>query len=74
MKYSGETGEITISALVTQEEKQLIVRDNGICIDAKDLPRIFNRGFTDANGRTHAKSIGMGLYLAQELSKKLGTI
>ena len=39
---------------------------------ARDLPRIFNRGFTGTNGRIHMKSTGMGLYLAQELSKKLG--
>ncbi|WP_246070627.1 ATP-binding protein [Paenibacillus kobensis] len=72
LKYSGASGEITISALATQEEKRLIIRDNGIGIEAKDLPRIFNRGFTGANGRSHATSTGMGLYLAQELSKKLG--
>lgn len=72
LKYTGENGEISISSSITDKEKLLIVRDNGIGIDARDLPRIFQRGFTGANGRTHAKSTGMGLYLAQELSKKLG--
>ncbi|MWC30276.1 sensor histidine kinase [Paenibacillus sp. MMS18-CY102] len=72
LKYSAAQGEIAITAQVTQHEKLLVIRDNGIGIDAKDIPRIFNRGFTGSNGRTHAKSTGMGLYLAQELSKKLG--
>lgn len=72
LQYTGEQGEIRVRAASTPEEKLLILRDNGIGIDAKDLPRIFNRGFTGMNGRKHAKSTGMGLYLAQELSKKLG--
>lgn len=72
LKYTEIGGEITISALETPKEKQLIVRDSGIGISPQDLPRIFNRGFTGETGRTHAKSTGMGLYLAQQLSNKLG--
>ncbi|KGE20151.1 sensor histidine kinase [Paenibacillus wynnii] len=72
LKYTNNHGQISISTHVTQQEKQLILRDNGIGIDLKDLPRIFNRGFTGTNGRVFKKSTGMGLYLAQELSKKLG--
>ncbi|MNI14646.1 Sensor histidine kinase GraS [compost metagenome] len=72
LKYTGDQGEISFTTRVTPQEKLLIVRDNGIGIDRKDLPRVFNRGFTGTNGRTYAKSTGMGLYLAQELSKKLG--
>ncbi|WP_248565437.1 HAMP domain-containing sensor histidine kinase [Paenibacillus sp. L3-i20] len=72
LKYSNDHGEISITTRVTKQEKLLIIHDNGIGIDSKDLPRIFNRGFTGSNGRTHTKSTGMGLYLAQELSKKLG--
>lgn len=72
LKYTRDQGEITFSIRVTPHEKLLIVRDNGIGIDRRDLPRVFNRGFTGSNGRMVAKSTGMGLYLAQELSKKLG--
>ncbi|GGD85196.1 sensor histidine kinase [Paenibacillus nasutitermitis] len=72
LKYTPDQGQISISTQVTQQEKLLIIRDNGIGIDRKDLPRIFNRGFTGTNGRALMKSTGMGLYLAQELSKKLG--
>jgi signal transduction histidine kinase len=72
LKYTEHGGEITISASETPKEKRLLIRDNGMGISQKDLPRIFNRGFTGETGRTHAKSTGMGLYLAQQLSNKLG--
>ncbi|MDQ6421353.1 sensor histidine kinase [Paenibacillus sp. LHD-117] len=72
LKYTPAEGEVTIATSETPTEIRLTVRDNGTGIDAKDLPRVFNRGFTGENGRTHAKSTGMGLYLAQELCAKLG--
>ncbi|MEH6992242.1 sensor histidine kinase [Neobacillus drentensis] len=72
LKYTEHGGEITISSVETPKEKQLLIRDSGIGISQKDLPRIFNRGFTGETGRTYTKSTGMGLYLAQQLSNKLG--
>ncbi len=72
LKYVGENGVITITTVETAQERRLIIEDNGVGISEKDMPRIFNRGFTGTNGRNHAKSTGMGLYLAQQLSNKLG--
>lgn len=72
LKYTETGGEITISAIETPKEKQLVIRDSGIGISSQDLPRIFNRGFTGETGRTYSQSTGMGLYLAQQLSNKLG--
>ncbi|WP_454192187.1 sensor histidine kinase [Paenibacillus sp. Marseille-Q7038] len=72
LKYTGHGGKITISAVESLQEKQLLIRDSGIGIRQKDLPRIFNRGFTGETGRMYTKSTGMGLYLAQQLSNKLG--
>ncbi|MEK5077959.1 sensor histidine kinase [Solibacillus sp. FSL W7-1436] len=72
LKYTEPGGEITISVSETPKEKRLIIRDSGIGISQKDLPRIFNHGFTGETGRTHTNSTGMGLYLAQNLSTKLG--
>jgi signal transduction histidine kinase len=72
LKYTEPGGEITISISETPQEKQLLIRDNGIGISQKDLPRVFNRGFTGETGRLYSKSTGMGLYLAQQLSNKLG--
>ncbi len=54
------------------EEIRLIIYDNGIGIDAKDLPRVFDKTYTGTNGRLKSKSTGMGLYIAKNLCKKLG--
>lgn len=57
------------------------IKDNGIGIDAQDLPRIFEKGFTGANGRSLSRdsspgpsqnATGMGLYLCKRLCDKLG--
>lgn len=50
----------------------LCVQDNGVGIDAGDLPRIFEKGFTGKNGRkTGQNATGMGLYLCRRLCDKL---
>ncbi len=58
------------------EEKEdtlnLIIKDNGIGIKSSDLPRIFDKTFTGANGHTRTKSTGMGLFIAKNLCLKLG--
>ena len=43
----------------------LRIRDNGLGIPAQDLPRVFEKGFTGANGRKLGKSTGMGLYIVR---------
>lgn len=53
-------------------ETLLHVEDDGIGIPAADLSRVFDRGFTGANGRRYARSTGMGLYLVRELCHKMG--
>lgn len=51
----------------------LCVQDNGIGIDAGDLQRIFEKGFTGQNGRNALQnSTGIGLYLCKRLCDKLG--
>lgn len=72
LKYTDEGGDIFIDTSERASEKQLIIRDNGVGIHSQELPKIFNRGFTGEIGRRYSKSTGMGLYLAQQLSNKLG--
>ena len=51
----------------------ITIYDNGKGISKSDLPRVFNKTFTGANGRSaSSKSTGMGLYLCRELCNKLG--
>lgn len=70
LKYTNEHGEISLT--LNPKTKQLTLRDNGMGIPAEDLPRVFEKGFTGKNGRTHQRSTGMGLYLAKKTVEKLG--
>ena len=70
MKY-GAT-EITVTAEQFPDQTVLHFRDNGIGIPENDLPYIFEKSFTGENGRSHAKSTGMGLYIVKQLCDKLG--
>lgn len=72
LKYtSPQTGEIHIYTSMTNHMTCLHIQDNGIGIDAKDLPKIFERGFTGQSGRNHELATGMGLYLCKTLCDKL---
>lgn len=64
--------EITVYAEDTPDKTMLHFRDNGIGIPPSDLPYIFEKSFTGENGRTHAQSTGMGLYIVKKLCSKLG--
>lgn len=46
--------------------------DRGIGIPERDLPHIFDPFFTGANGRTHSRATGMGLYLVKRVCDRLG--
>lgn len=62
-----------VEAAGTARERVLLgVRDNGCGISDADLPRVFERGFTGENGRSHERSTGMGLYLVRTLCQKMG--
>ena len=49
----------------------LLIEDSGIGIQAEDLPRVFEKGFTGYNGRQDKKSTGIGLYLCRMICEKL---
>ena len=50
----------------------LVIEDNGIGIQAEDLPRVFEKEFTGYNGRADKKSTGIGLYLCKKIMDKMG--
>ncbi|WP_054708137.1 ATP-binding protein [Bacillus sp. JCM 19041] len=72
IKYSPENGTIVIN-VDSDDNKSVFVtiKDEGPGIQAHDLPRVFDRGFTGENGRLQHTATGMGLYLSQEISKSL---
>ena len=54
------------------ERVVLKVRDNGCGVSAADRGRVWEKGFTGSNGRTHTKSTGIGLYLVRNLCQQMG--
>jgi len=69
LKYTNE-GTISIY-MDPNQDKMLVIEDNGIGIRAEDLPRVFEKGFTGYNGRAFKKSTGIGLYLCKRILSKL---
>lgn len=73
LKYTFEKDKkVYIKADCVDESALLTIRDEGIGIPASDLPRVTKAFFTGENGRKTGESTGMGLYLANEVCKKLG--
>lgn len=70
VKYS-EKSEITIKSFILHGQISLEIMDQGRGIDAKDLPRIFDRGFTSTKNHQDSASTGMGLYLAKKTADNL---
>ena len=71
IKYKKETLTLTFSTREEQDNVLLYVSDDGIGIPESELPRIFEKGFTGTNGRSYAKSTGIGLYLCRKLCNKM---
>ena len=71
VKYKKEDAEISFYAKGEKNQIFLEIRDNGIGISPKDLPRITDKGYTGTTGRNYQKSAGMGLYLCKKLCNKL---
>ena len=73
IKYSTkQSPKVTIYTVENKNNTILTIKDNGVGINEKDLKRVFEKGFTGENGRIYGKSTGIGLYLCEKLSKKLG--
>lgn len=49
----------------------LTIEDNGVGIAAKDIERVWEKGFTGENGRRFGKSTGFGLYLCNNIANQL---
>lgn len=72
VKY--RTEQPVLKFYATQDGSRIVlhVLDNGIGIEACDLPRIFEKGFTGRNGRIAGQNAtGIGLYLCRRLCGKL---
>lgn len=70
IKYS-ENSEIIIRSYNKNGQTRLELADQGRGIDQKDLPRIFDKGFTSTTNHREQASTGIGLYLAKKAAAPL---
>ncbi len=70
VKYS-ESSDILIKSFREHEQVKLEIQDFGRGIDPRDLPRIFDKGFTSTTYHQDNASTGMGLYLTKKAADAL---
>lgn len=71
-KYSNKGSQIQLVGSKKGSCQELKIIDEGMGIPREDIKRIWDKGFTGQNGRTHGRSTGMGLYLVDRACKLLG--
>ncbi len=71
VKYSHDSDIILSSSPLPNGHIIFTIQDFGRGIDPKDLPRIFEKGYTSAVEHTDKAATGMGLYLAKKAAKPL---
>ena len=74
MKYMRDIDDKKIEIKAYKQNKHIVLEilDNGMGIPASDIGRVLNKTFTGQNGRKVPGSTGMGLYIVNNLCKKLG--
>ena len=70
IKYC-EKSDIIIRSYEKEGQVCLDVTDTGRGIDQKDLPRIFDKGFTSTTDHREQASTGIGLYLTKKAAVPL---
>ncbi|KRG16435.1 histidine kinase [Virgibacillus soli] len=70
IKYS-ESTDILIKTYLQNDHIHLEIRDFGRGIAPKDMPRIFDKGFTSTFQHRDNAATGMGLYLAKKAAHSL---
>ena len=69
IRYSPPNGQVDVRSRGTAGAWELVIRDNGIGIEADALPHVFERNFRGANARLHRpEGTGLGLSIARHLT------
>lgn len=69
VKYSPEKSTITISIKAYEIYTAILIKDEGIGIDEKEIPKIFGRFYRGSKVQ-QTEGVGIGLYLAREIIKR----
>lgn len=70
-KFTGDNGEIEISAQEDEDVIMVKVRDTGVGISKEDMPFVFQRFYKSDKPRTQ-KGTGLGLSIAREILTSMG--
>lgn len=70
IKYSEKKKAVTISAKTTDHSVVILVKDEGVGIEEKDIPHIFDRFYRADISRTKQQTLGygLGLSIAQKIA------
>lgn len=71
VKYSPSSSDIIVRSFLDETRIKLTIEDFGRGIDTRDLPRIFDKGFTSFAEHQNRTATGMGLYLAKRTTAPL---
>lgn len=66
VKFTARRGKVTVTAFMRGNDLHVAVRDTGIGISKKDIPRVFNKYFR-AEQAAGFKGTGLGLALSKEI-------
>ncbi|SHK55419.1 hypothetical protein SAMN02745163_04012 [Clostridium cavendishii DSM 21758] len=71
LEHTNENGKIEISLIDNAMYSKVSIRDNGVGIDAEELPKIFNRFYKSKNNK-NKESVGIGLSLSKSIIEANG--
>ena len=63
--------DVDVDANKAEEAIKVSISDQGRGMLEKDIPRIFDKGFTSSNGRQQGDASGVGLYLVKQVAEAL---
>ncbi|WP_276881658.1 sensor histidine kinase [Anaerococcus tetradius] len=73
IKYTLEGGKIEISSILLDKKLTIFIKDTGVGISQKDIPRIFERFYVvDKARKRDQESTGLGLSIAKHIADHLG--
>lgn len=71
VSYSPPGRDVQITVAAEKNKAVISVKDNGIGIDGRDIPRIFSKFFRAENAqRIDTEGFGVGLFLAQSVARR----
>jgi signal transduction histidine kinase/CheY-like chemotaxis protein/tetratricopeptide (TPR) repeat protein len=69
IKYSESNSKVYVSALIKEDQLEVLVKDQGIGIKSSELEQIFTR-FYQSDEKNKASGFGIGLALVKHICKK----